>query len=53
MKMNKLELGTKFYIFESEDEYRILYLVKKNEHDGIFMDEETFETKQSTKINLV
>ena len=43
MKMNKLELGTKFYIFESEDEYRILYLVKKNEHDGIFMDEETFE----------
>lgn len=45
MKMNKLELGTKFYIFESEDEYRILYLVKKNEHDGIFMDEETFETK--------
>lgn len=45
MKMNKLELGTKFYIFESEDEYRILYLVKKNEHDGVFMDEETFETK--------
>lgn len=45
MKMNKLELGTKFYIFESEDEYRILYLVKKNEYDGIFMDEETFETK--------
>ena len=45
MKMNKLELGTKFYIFESEDEYRILYLVKKNEHYGVFMDEETFETK--------
>lgn len=45
MKMNKLELGTKFYIFESENEYRILYLVKKNEHYGIFMDEETFETK--------
>lgn len=45
MKMSKLELGTKFYIFESEDEYRILYLVKKNEHYGVFMDEETFETK--------
>lgn len=52
MKISKLELGTKFYTFVSEDEFRIKYLVKKNEDSGIFMDEESFETETITESDL-
>lgn len=52
-KGKKVELGTRFYIFVSEDEFRIVTLVKSNEHEGQFMDEETFEitTISSKKLN--
>lgn len=52
MKISKFELGTKFYTFISEDEFRIKYLVKKNEDSGIFMDEESFETETITESVL-
>lgn len=52
MKISKFELGTKFYTFVSEDEFRIKYLVKKNEDSGVFMDEESFETETITESDL-
>ena len=39
-----LELGMRFYKFESDEDYRILALVKLNDNNtAVFMDEETFE----------
>lgn len=52
MKISEFELGTKFYTFVSEDEFRIKYLVKKNEDSGVFMDEESFETETITESDL-
>lgn len=48
----KLILGTRFYIFTSEDEYRIVTLVKSNEKDGQFMDEETFKLEIISEQDL-
>ena len=48
-----LVLGMRFYKFESDDEYRILALVKLNDNESaVFMDEETFETYTITKDEL-
>ena len=48
-----LELGMRFYKFESDEDYRILALVKLNGNDtAVFMDEETFELHTITKDEL-
>ena len=48
-----LVLGMRFYKFESDEEYRILALVKLNDNESaVFMDEETFETYTITKDEL-
>ena len=49
-----IELGMRFYTFISDDEYRILTIVKINEDkkSGIFMDEETFKLKTISKEEL-
>ena len=48
-----LELGMRFYKFESDEDYRILALVKLNDNDtAVFMDEETFELHTITKDEL-
>lgn len=52
-KSTKLELGSRFYIFTSEEEYRIVSLVKiDNKNSGQFMDEETFEIQTISKKDL-
>ena len=49
----KIELGTRFYTFISEDEYRIVTFVKDNNNkSGQFMDEETFELETITEDKL-
>ena len=49
----KFELGTRFYTFISEDEYRIVTFVKDNNNkSGQFMDEETFELETITEDKL-
>lgn len=48
-----LGLGMRFYKFESDEDYRILALVKLNGNDtAVFMDEETFELHTITKDEL-
>lgn len=49
-----IELGMRFYTFISDDEYKILTIVKINEDkkSGIFMDEETFKLKTISKEEL-
>lgn len=48
-----LVLGMRFYKWESDEEYKILALVKLNDNDtAIFMDEETFELHTITKDEL-
>ena len=48
-----LELGMRFYKFESDEDYRILALVKLNGNDtAVFIDEETFELHTITKDKL-
>lgn len=42
----------RFYTFISEDEYRIVTLIKIEENSGQFMDEETFELETITKEEL-
>lgn len=48
-----MELGMRFYKFETDEDYRILSLVKLNNNDtAIFMDEETFELHTINKNEL-
>ncbi len=51
---DKLELGTRFYTFITDDEYKIFALVKFNSDDksAKFMDEETFELIDITEKDL-
>ena len=52
-RREKLEIGARFYTFISEDEYRIVTLVKINDDNSAqFMDEETFELETITKEKL-
>lgn len=54
MKFKNVKLGTRFYIFISEDEYKIITLVKKDKKKNqfIFMDEESFDLKTITQEEL-
>ena len=48
-----LKLGMRFYKFESDEDYRILTLVKLNDNDtAIFMDEETLKLHNINKETL-
>lgn len=53
-KNEKMELGMRFYTFISDDEYKLVTLVKidKDNNSGQFMDEETFEIEAISKETL-
>ena len=53
-KNEKMELGMRFYTFISDDEYKLVTLVKinKDNNSGQFMDEETFEIETISKETL-
>lgn len=51
-KNENVELGTRFYLFVSEDEYKIVSLVKVNDKAGQFMNEETLELETLTEEEL-
>lgn len=53
-KSGKLELGTRFYTFLTEEDYRIVTLVKSDKENkcGTYMDEETFEIETITDEDL-
>lgn len=51
-KNEKLELGTRFFLFTAEDEYKIVSLVKSEEESGQFMNEETLELETISEKEL-